>query len=330
MSKFDRDLIFLYSENARNKIKNMSILLKKSSQRLKYAVGVLDKESIIYNSHCIFDYSHFGMILFRVYFKGGYISEKDKSNIIKRLTENPYVVSVYELSGEFDLAIELESPNPSRFNKELKKVAGVIPTLNSYKIILNLVTHIYPRLYLLEKKELAANIAPEIIVGGDRAVEDFDAHERAIMKNILDNPNVRLCALSKQSNLNVKTAASVLRKLQRKKVVRGFKYLVNTNRLGIFKFRLFLKLHNLSPDREKELMDYLLKTNEVVQLNKTVGDWEMEVDIESLDKSRIRYIIIQMREDFRDLIETFNIIEFYQYYKKSYLPAYLFGPDAQN
>ncbi|MCX8147414.1 MAG: Lrp/AsnC family transcriptional regulator, partial [Candidatus Woesearchaeota archaeon] len=134
MTKIDNDLLFLYSENARAKVKGLARILKKSPQRLKYSISMLHKEGIIKNPHCVFDYSYFGQILFRVYFKGGYISEKDKGEIIKQLVQNPYVVSIYELSGEFDLAIELESPNPSRFNKELKKVASLIPTLNNYKV----------------------------------------------------------------------------------------------------------------------------------------------------------------------------------------------------
>lgn len=71
-------------------------------------------------------------------------------------------------------------------------------------------------------------------------------------------------------------------------------------------------------------MNYMLETKEIVQLSKTVGDWDMEIDIESPNKAAIRQLIIQIRENFKDLIENFNIIEFYKYYKKNYLPGYLF------
>jgi len=50
----------------------------------------------------------------------------------------------------------------------------------------------------------------------------------------------------------------------------------------------------------------------------------MEIDLESLDKSRIRYIISKLREEFSDLIAGFNLIEVYDYYKRTYLPEYLF------
>jgi len=325
MIKFNNELIFLYSENARTKLKELSSTLQKSSQRLKYSLKGLNKEEVVYNPYCIFDYSQFGLVLFRVYFKGGYISENDKTEIIKKLNENPYVVSMYELSGEFDLAIEIESPNPSKFNKELRKVASLIPTLNKYKTLLNIVTHIYPRYYLTKNLELINKIPKEIIIGGDREKENFDNNEMAVIKNLLINPKSRLTFLAKQSNLNVKTFNSIFKELKKKKIIRSFKHIVNTDKLNIYKFRLFLKIHNLNDEREKQLMDYMLETNEVVQLNKTVGDWNMEVDIESLDKEKIKQIIIQIRSNFKDLIEDFNIIEFYKYYKKTYLPDYLFS-----
>jgi len=329
MAKFDRELVFLCSENARTKMRYMSNMLKKSPQRLKYSLKTLEKEGIIKNAHCIFDYSYLGIMLFRVYFKGGYIGEKDKAEIIKKLIDNPYIVSIYELSGEFDLALELGAPNPSRFNKELKKIANLVPTLNNYKILLNVVTHLYPRYYLLEGSSEITYLEGEKIIGGDRAIENFNKNEFNIMKNLMINPKIRLTTLAKQSRLNIKTAISILKNLQNKKIIKGFKYVLDTNKLGVNKFRLFLKLHNISGEKEDALMDFMLKAREIVLVNKTVGDWDLEVDIESVDKIRIRYLITQIRENFKDLIETFNIIEFYTYYKRSYLPMYVFGQEGE-
>ncbi len=324
MPKIKNNLIFLYREDARIKINEIARLLKKSSQRIKYSLKVMEKDGLIYNPYCVFDYSYFGLVLFRVYFKGAYISEKDKSDIIKKLSENEYVVSIYELSGEFDLVIEILAPNPSRFNKILKSISDQIPTLRHYKIILNLVTHIYPMFYLTKEEILQSYIPSQIIIGGDRNIEIFSEQELAIMKNLLNNPKIRMTALSKQSNLNIKTAKSILQNLKKKNIIKGFKYIIDSNKLQIYKFRLFLKLHNLSKEGEDALMDYLLKTKEIVQANKTVGDWDLEIDIESLDKTGIRKLTIEIRETFKDIIETFNIMEFYQYYTKAYLPKCFF------
>ena len=326
MTKHDLELLYLRSENAQISLKELSLHLKKTPQRLKYALSVLEKGGILHNPYCIFDYSHFGLLLFRVYFRGGYISEHDKEHIIHELSENQYIVAISELTGEFDLAIEFATPNPSRFNKELKKITTLIPTLNDYKILLNFVTYLYPRNYLVRKQNVL-NLNSEKIIGGDRDIEVFHTNEMKIIKHLLTQPTTRLTELAKNSGVNVKTAKSVLKNLMKRNIVRGFKYSLATTSLNVTSVRLFLKLHNLTIEKEAELMEYLLSTKEVVLVNKTVGDWDLEIDIESLDKSSIRLIIIQLREQFKEIIERFNLIECYTVHKRTYLPRYLFKED---
>ena len=162
------------------------------------------------------------------------------------------------------------------------------------------------------------------IVGGDREKDFFKPEEMEIIKVLLHNPTIRYTKLAKESGLNIKTAKSILNNLTKRNIIRGCKYLIDKNKLSIHKNRLFLKLHNLDLEQESRLLEYLHDNPEVIQLNKTVGDWDMEIDMESLDKSRTRYIISKLREEFSDLITSFNLIEVYDYYKRTYLPEYLF------
>ncbi|MBI2107485.1 Lrp/AsnC family transcriptional regulator [Candidatus Woesearchaeota archaeon] len=327
MAKTNKELLFLYSENARVRIRELANLLKKSPQRLKYNVKTLEKDKTVFNPYSVIDYSFFGLLLFKVYFKGGYVSEKNKNEILQKLREHSYIVSIYELDGAFDLVIEMEAPNASRFNKELRKITNSIPTLNNYKILLNVVTHIYPRIYLLKHSslvnDLTGKFGKDTVIGGDRRIEEFSKNETAVLHNIVLNPKTRLTRLAQQTGMNIKTANSILKKLSQRKILKGYKNLIDTTSLGIHKNRLFLKLHNLSQERENQLMEHIMKTPEIIQINKTVGDWDMELDLESFDKSRIRFLTVQLREEFGELIETFDIMEFYHYHKKTFLPNYL-------
>jgi DNA-binding Lrp family transcriptional regulator len=330
MVKFENDIIFAESENARIKIKELSDILKLSSQRLKYDIASLEKESIIYNPYCIFDYSFFGLMLFRVYFKGAYISENHKEYIIKRLSENSYVSSIYEITGEFDLVAEILAPNPSRFNDVLKNISNEIPTLGNYKILLNIITYLYPRFYLAENNIIKSVVPDHAVIGGDRSIENFSDDELSLMKCLLDNSKLRMSALAKSAGMNTKTAKSLLKSLRQRNVIKGFRYILDTNKLNINSFRIYIKLHNLSSEREKDFMDYLAKTKEIVLANKTVGDWDLEIDIESKDKTRIRKLTIELKEVFKDIIQNFNMMEKFRAYKKTYLPRFMFDKDIRN
>ncbi len=323
MNKQDHTLLFLRSENARMSFRELARVTKKSPQLIKYNISVLEKEGILRDPFYIFDYSYFGLILFRVYFKGIYIKEQDKIKVIDELRQNPYVISVYELVGEFDLGVEFAAPNPSKFNKEFKKLITVSPLLKEYKIVLNIVTHIYPRHYLVHASELLT-LYNQKIVGGDREKEEFTKEEIAVLRVLLHHPTIRYTRLAKESDLNVKTVKSIMQNLTKRNILKGCKFLIDKNKVDITKNRLFLKLHNVDLGYESRLLDFLHDNPEVIQLNKTVGDWDIEIDLESLDKSRIRQIISKLREEFSDLIAGFNLIEIYDYYKRTYLPEYLF------
>ncbi len=323
MTKIDHNLLFLRSENARMRLKDLSGKVKKSSQRLNYSIKVLEKEGIINDSYCVFDYSYFGIILFRVYFKGGYISENEREQIIKKLYDNPYIMSIIELTGEFDLVIEIGAPNPSRFNKELRKISELIPTLNNFKILVNIVTHIYPRNYLIQSQK-RLEMDYHKIIGGDREIMAFKPQELKVMEQLLINPTARLTDLAEKSGMNVKTASGIIKDLKKKKIIRDYKYIIDTNKIGLSKYRVFFRLHNISPEREEELTKYMREAPEIVQANKTVGDWDLEIDIESFDSKRVRYIILEIREQYKDMIEDFNMIEYYKAYKIAYLPRYYF------
>ncbi len=322
MTKIDPNLTYLIAENARIKLPELAQHLKKSQQRLKYSISMLLKEGIIRYPYGIVDYSYLGLLLFRVYFRGVYVSELDKQRIIMELKKNPYIVSIYELTGEFDLTLEFLAPNPSKFNKELKKLLHQIPTLKDYEIVLNVVTYICPKEYLVTNPTLK-DLYKERIVGGDREREILSEKEMEILKDVLFHPTSRYTQLARRTKLNVKTAQTILRGLEKRNIIKGFRYVMDTQKLGIHKFRLFLRLHNVSPEREKELVDYVLKTNEVTLLNKTVGDWDMELDVEAFDKTRIRFLIRDLREKFQELMERFNLIEFDTYHKRTYLPEFL-------
>ena len=323
MAKIDHNLVFLRSENARMSFKEIARIVKKSPQLIKYNISVLEKEGILHDPFYIFDYSHFGLIVFRVYFKGVYIKEQDKLRVITELRQNPYVLAIYDLIGEFDLGVEFAAPNPSKFNKEFKKIITANPLLKEYKIVLNIVTHIYPRNYLVNSTELIT-LYNQKIVGGDREKEQFTPEEMTVLRILLYHPTIRYTSLAKESDLNVKTAKLILRNLTKRNIIRGCKFLIDKNALDITKSRLFLKLHNLDLEHESRFLDYLHDLAGVIQLNKTVGDWDVEIDLESLDKSGVRYIISKLREEFSDLIAGFNLIEVYEYHKRTYLPEYLF------
>jgi len=184
--------------------------------------------------------------------------------------------------------------------------------------VLNLVTYLCPRNYL------ASGRRPEIIVGGDREPAELSANDTNVIKALLEKPRARLVELAGTTGLNPRTIKNKIQDLQERRVIMGFKSTFDTTTLGISKSRLLLKLHNITAEREEELLTFLRFMKNTTQINKTIGDWDLEIDLETMETGQTRRIILKIKEKFQELIERFNLIQFDQYYKRSYLPKYLF------
>ncbi|MBN2567440.1 Lrp/AsnC family transcriptional regulator [Candidatus Woesearchaeota archaeon] len=320
MAAPDFDLVFLRAEDARCRLKELARLLRKSSQLVKYRVSSLLRRGVLFDPYCVVDYAYLGLLLFKVYIKGAYVGEKDKAAMIRRLGEDPDVVAVYELGGEYDLVIEVMAENPSRFGKVVRRLVDHNPTLRHHTVALNVVTHLYPRQYLVRKLPSLSSIKPEIIIGGDREPKALSPQERAALRALVLNPTMGVSRLAKEAEINPATMRKIMRLLRKARVVRGCRYSVDVGGIGASQYRIFLSLHNLTAEREEGLFDAFREAKEVINASKTIGDWDLEVDVASLDAPAVRRLTMELRERFKDIIASFNITEFYQGHVRRYLP----------
>ncbi len=319
-TKINNNLLYLYSENCRASFSFIAKKLRKSPQIVKYSINQLEKEGIIPFYYTVVDYSLFNMLLFRVYFRGGYSRGLELNSLIKKLIENPSVVSVYETGGQYDLIVEFMAENPSRFNKELKLIISENPELNNHDIIINVVSHIYPRYYLLGKNKMNySNPLKEIIIGGDRELSKISKNQKNVLIALVKNPRERITSIALKLKINAKTALSVMKSLEEKKIIRGYKSSIKTGKLNIIHNRITLKLHNIDPLKEKQLMDFCINTPEITRLNKTIGQWDIEIDAETISQIDFRDIYLKIRDEFKDIIMLFNSYRIYNKIKHKYI-----------
>ncbi|MFT4310401.1 MAG: Lrp/AsnC family transcriptional regulator [Candidatus Woesearchaeota archaeon] len=322
----EKELLFVVSELADTRLQDIARTLRWSAQRVHYAIKALEKKGVLGSAFSVIDYSYFGQLLFRVYCRGAYIREKDRDQLLVYLQKHACVVALYEMDGEYDLVIEMCAPNPSHFYKELRDIIEKYPSLQRHDIVLNIVTYLYPRSYLVKKEY--AQLPSHIIIGGDRTLYTLSKQEILFLQHLVKDPLANIRSLTKRTSMHSVTIHKMRKELQEQKILRATKYIVHHQSIGLLSYRIFLQLHNLTNEKEQELRDFLLHTKEVVRMHKTIGSWHMEIDIESFDRNRIRHFSIHLREDFKDIIASYNSIEWHAFYKRTYLPQYLFDVDT--
>ena len=95
--------------------------------------------------------------------------------------------------------------------------------------------------------------------------------------------------------------------------------------MGYTSTLLLIKYHNISSELENKLISYLKMHPNVVSAVKTLGEWDIEVEIEVEERTELRKIEMEIRQKFALLIQQIEGISIYQVYKKNFFPRFLIG-----
>lgn len=294
--------------------------IRKSQQQVSYTVNSLTEKGIIKNFYALIDYSRLSVLHFRVYFKVSYISEEKFKELVNYLVSIPYTSLVINCGGRYDLICTFFALNVSQFNKTLRLIMEKFPRqLQNYTVLTTIVIRGFGRKYLFKDNFMIQ----ETFVGGDREPEDMDGTDIMILNELAENARVSSVELGKILDLSPKTIIKRIKKLCEKKVILGFKPLLNQREMGYTSTLLLIRYHNISSELENKLINYLKMHPNVISAVKTLGEWDIEIEIEVKDSEKLRRIEMEIRQKFALLIQQIESIPLYQVYKKNFFPRFL-------
>ena len=124
---------------------------------------------------------------------------------------------------------------------------------------------------------------------------------------------------------NVGTSKQVvdyrIKRLVKLGIIKGFSTVIDHSKLGYFSFRVYIKLRNISPTKQKEMIQYLNNNNDIWWLVTVDGDWDIDFVVlvkNAFDFYRIweEFINLFMNYIFKHEVTVYSHI---QEFPKSYL-----------
>lgn len=322
LTKTEQSILRQLELNARIPFSKIGKKTRMSQQRISYAVDSLIRKNIIKQFYTLIDYSRLNVINFRVYFKVSYATEAEFEELIDHLKQEPCTSWIATGGGRYDLICTFFAPNPSNFNKTLKEIMRKFSNeLEDYTILTSIVTREFGRKYLFP---VPHTIHKEIIVGGDREPEVLDNTDLMILNLIAQNARISAVEIGGKLQLTAKTVIKKIKKLIKKELIKGFKPTLNIRGMGYMGFILNIRSHNIVPEIEDKLIDYLKMHPNVVSVVKTLGEWDLEIQIEVKSWYVYRKIVIEIKQKFKSLIYDLESIPIYKaYHKINYFPEFL-------
>ena len=108
-------------------------------------------------------------------------------------------------------------------------------------------------------------------------MEKIDLKDRRILYQLDLNSRQSLSQIGKKVGLHKNVVAYRIKRLQKKGIIKDFYTIINTAKIGYTMLRFYLNFQYVTPEIEKEIIDYFLKCKYVGTILKVEGSFDLLV-----------------------------------------------------
>ncbi|MBI4454243.1 Lrp/AsnC family transcriptional regulator [Candidatus Woesearchaeota archaeon] len=318
--KKDWKIIYQLSLDARQSISKIAKKIGLSQQSTDYRIKRLEKLDVIKGYYTCIDISKIGYSIFKIYIKLQNLDEEKEKAMLEDLIQNPNIVWIATCDGVWDLYIAIWAKNIFQFNKIFSKVNNDYSFYFLKKsIIANTKVFKFKRKYLaLSKNEEDTSY---IEWAGEISEVSLNKLDFKILLSLVQDARKSEIQISKELNISRKVIAYRLNNLKKSGVIFSYQPYINEHFLNIKTYKLLISLKSLTADKEKKLFSFLRYHPYVLEVINCIGNWELEVDMESPSIDINHNLIRELKNKFTDIIREIDILLIYKTHKYNYLPT---------
>lgn len=106
-------------------------------------------------------------------------------------------------------------------------------------------------------------------------VVKLDAYDRKILYELDRNARISTSELAKKIKKSKQFVDYRIKRLEQERVILGYVSVIDYSRLGYISMRIYFKLHNITPEEQREMEEELIKDKEVWWLVTLEGPWDI-------------------------------------------------------
>ena len=314
----DKKIIYQLSLDSRQSTSKIAKKVGLSPQLVEYKIKRLEKLGVIKGYYTCIDISKIGYSIFKIYLKLQNLDEKKEKEMIEDLKNNPNITWVATCDGIWDIYLVFWSKNIFQFNEIFTEINNKYSFYFSKKsIIANTKVIQLMRKHLApSKKEMDFS---KFIWAGEISEITLDKIDFQILLAISLNARLSDMEIGRKLGLSRNVVAYRLKKLIEQKVIYGCKVFLNGELLNFKTYKIFLTIQSLKSGSYayRNRLSFVAAKDYNALAN--MGNWELELDIESPSIETNHNLIRELRNRFTDVIREVEIMHIHRSYKYLYI-----------
>ncbi len=169
--------------------------------------------------------------------------------------------------------------------------------------------------YIPNKKE-----TKEIAVEEEKEKVEIDSIDKQILKLLCTNARISLAEISKKLKISSKVIAYRIKKLEKQKIILGYRPNVNHNLLGFTHYKILFNLINVDKDELMKLKEYFRTNPKVIYIVEEIGICDVDIELMLESSQDFFEFLRQLKYTFPRLIRDYETLIISETLKIIYLP----------
>ncbi len=320
LNELDKKIIYELGKNARLSYNQIAKEIKSKKPIVAYHLQNLERKGVLWKYVPVISLSRLGIYAHKIYFRFHGLTTEKKKELIKDFVNNNHINWVAESVGVWDVMISIYAQNIMEFaskkNEIFEKYGDFV---QDYSITLLEDALVFNRDYLVRKN---TQYRKRFVFGGKIDIEEIDEKQKTILKLIRNNGRFSLLDIAKKSKLNVGTVHSKINDLEKRGIIQGYTTFLNLTKTNLNFFKLCLHLNRYDRQECTGLLDYCKENRNVLHLIKSIGDWEIEIELESDNQDYVYGFIDEIKTKFPYILQKVDLVIIKDELKLDFFPEW--------
>jgi len=304
LDKKDKELLTLLYLDSRMSFTQMGKRLKLSSSAVERRLRQLRKNGIVSLMFADVNLAKLGFGGYRLYFKFDVMDSKMEKEVLELFESFPRTLWGVICEGEYDVLWRIIAKDEI----DVENAINLVTEKFGKRIIEKTVATTTYQTYLSWNRAFGGERHPEFPLERVTEAEKFDDIDMKILAALYGNARETTVDLAKLVKLTPDAVQYRIRRLTKEGFILGYTTWYDAKKLGLEYYKILIGFRGMTVEKEKKFLDFCLEHDNVVFLNKTIGSWDIEVDILVENTAELHEFIKDIKTRFGQLIGSHKYI----------------------
>lgn len=316
LDKKDLKILYELERDARQSYGKIAKKVGLSKEVILYRVKNLEKSGIIRGYLTEINTYEAGYQLYPILIKSYDIPPAEEKKMYDYLTRSKAIGWAATCEGSWDLNIVLRV-------KTAKEVAEFFDDFESkfgQYIYEKAFMHTISLNYL--KRNFGLDKERRKIITTEEGTEktSLSEKEQKFIRAISGNARKPIAELAKEAGISPPTAIAMLKKLEEKSVIQGYRVFTGFEARGYTYHKIWLSMKNMTKEDWRALYTFLSFEPYVLWATRTIGSYDLSIELEVPNLNEFRKFISKLKERFYGKIKKRDSFSVYEEIVLSYYP----------